>query len=206
MNNKKGKFIAFEGLDGAGLTTQSQLLTDFLRKKGQEVISTKEPTIESEAGRKIKQILDEKIKAAPDEIQKLFIEDRKHHLENLIMPSLDAGKIVISDRYFFSTIAFGAINNDFDWLVSLNKDFLLPNITFLLMVRPEVCVRRIERRGEGIKFFEKIKKLKKAYKNYEKIAGQFKNVVVIDGEKSIEEVFHSIREKVYLILGERFSN
>lgn len=193
---KKGKLIAFEGLDGAGLTTQSRLLADYLRRAGRKIILTKEPTLESEAGRKIKQILDEKIKAEPGEIQKLFVEDRRHHLKNLIMPALEAGKIVISDRYFFSTIAFGAINTDFDWLVGLNKDFLLPAATFLLMVKPEICVERIIMRGEGVKFFEKLDKLKKAYENYKKIAETYKNIHVIDGEKSIKEVFESVRKIV----------
>ncbi len=195
MRNHKGKFIVFEGIDGSGLTTQSRLLADYLEDKAYNIVLTKEPTTDSETGKKIRQILDEQISVGPEELQKLFIEDRKWHLENRILPALKGGKVVISDRYFFSTIAFGGINLDFEWLVGLNKDFLLPDITFLLKVRPEACVERIEKRGEGIKFFEKLEKLKKAYENYEKITGRFGNICIIDGEKSIGEVFENIKAK-----------
>ncbi|PJA63105.1 MAG: hypothetical protein CO161_02845, partial [Candidatus Portnoybacteria bacterium CG_4_9_14_3_um_filter_44_9] len=171
--------MVFEGLDGSGLSTQAKLLGDYLQNRGpahiatparsdaassgersvaggREVILTKEPTMDSEAGRQIRAILDEKIKIEAAEIQRLFVQDRKEHLDNLIIPALRAGKIVISDRYFFSTLAFGAVSSNLEWLIGLNKDFLLPDMTFLLLVRPEICVDRIIKRGEGVKLFEKL--------------------------------------------------
>jgi len=99
-NTNKGKFIVFEGLDGSGQSTQAGLLKDFLLEKGYEVILTKEPTIESEAGRKIRKVLDKKLNLSPKELQELFAQDRKEHLENIIIPALKQGKMVISDRYF----------------------------------------------------------------------------------------------------------
>ncbi|MFH1841540.1 MAG: dTMP kinase, partial [Candidatus Nealsonbacteria bacterium] len=117
----KGKFIVFEGLDGSGQTTQANLLKDFLEEKGKEVVLTKEPTKNSEAGRRIREILDEKEKLDPIDLQRLFIQDRREHLDNLIIPSLKEGKTVISDRYFFSTIAFGASDGvDRNWLIEAN--------------------------------------------------------------------------------------
>lgn len=195
-NKYKGKFIVFEGLDGSGLSTQAKMLGDYLKAGGHEVILTKEPTMDSEAGRQIKMILDEKIKTEPAEIQKLFVQDRKEHLDNLITPALKEGKMVISDRYFFSTFAFGVVSSDMEWLISLNKDFLLPDMTFLLLVRPEICVDRIIKRGDGIKLFEKLPTLEKVYKNYRIIAERFENVYVVNGEGSIEEVFEKIKNKI----------
>jgi dTMP kinase len=163
---------------------------------GHEVILTKEPTMDSKAGRQIRMILDEKIKIDPSEIQKLFVQDRKEHLNNLIIPALKEEKIVISDRYFFSTFAFGAVASDLEWLIDLNKDFLLPDVTFLLLVRPEMCIDRIIKRGDGIKLFEKLPTLKKVYENYKIIAKMFEGVRVINGEMTVEEVFEKIKKQI----------
>jgi len=222
-NLYKGKFIVFEGLDGSGLSTQAKLLGDYLQNRGpahiatparsdaassgersvaggREVILTKEPTMDSEAGRQIRAILDEKIKIEAAEIQRLFVQDRKEHLDNLIIPALRAGKIVISDRYFFSTLAFGAVSSNLEWLIGLNKDFLLPDMTFLLLVRPEICVDRIIKRGEGVKLFEKLPTLEKVYKNYQIIAERFENIHVVNGEESAEEVFEEIKNEISKLL------
>ena len=199
MNGIKGKFIVFEGLDGSGQTTQSYLLRDFLESKGFQVVLTKEPTLESESGKKIKRILQEEIKVSPLKLQELFTQDRKHHLKNLILPSLKKGKIVICDRYLFSSYAYGSINLDLDYLKKLNKDFILPDIVFFLDVSPEVCIDRIRKRSVNIELFEKIEILKKVYKNYHKIFKDFKNVYIIEGGKSIEEVFTQIKEIIIKI-------
>ncbi len=195
-NSYKGKFIVFEGLDGSGLSTQAKMLGDYLKAGGHEVILTKEPTMDSEAGRQIRAILDEKIKTEPAEIQKLFAQDRKEHLDNLIIPALKEGKIVISDRYFFSTFAFGAVGSDLEWLIGLNKDFLLPDMTFLLLVRPEICIDRIIKRGDGIKLFEKLPTLEKVYENYKNIAKMFEGVCVINGEMTVDEVSEKIKKQI----------
>ncbi|MBI4812240.1 dTMP kinase [Candidatus Falkowbacteria bacterium] len=206
FDKKMGWLIVFEGLDGSGLSTQTKLLGDYLKVGGHGVILTKEPTMDSEAGRQIRTILDKKIKTEPAEIQKLFVRDRKEHLENLIIPALEKGKVVISDRYFFSTFAFGAVDSDLEWLIGLNKDFLLPDLTIFLLVRPETCIERIIKRGDGIKLFEKLPTLERVYENYKIIAERFsiqdgsassgKNVCVINGEGSVEEVFEEIKNKI----------
>lgn len=197
QNKYPGKFIAFEGLDGSGQSTQAKLLADFLAGLGFEVVLTKEPAIDFETGRKIQQALDEKEKISPERLQELFVENRKEHLEALILPALRQGKVVIVDRYFFSTFAFGASDGlDLEWLIGLNDGFLLPDITFILKVRPEVCVERIEKRGEGIKLFEKVVKLRKVWQTYKLMPSRFKNISVIYGERSIEDVFSQIKNIV----------
>jgi len=126
------------------------------------------------------------------ELQKLFIKDRAEHLRKKIIPALKSGKIVICDRYFFSTLAFGGLNVPMEKLIALNEKFIYPDIIFFLKVRPEECLRRINKRGEGIKFFEKIDKMRKALKNYQKAIKLFKNVLVINGEKTIKEIHQKI--------------
>ncbi|MEK9134870.1 MAG: dTMP kinase [Patescibacteria group bacterium] len=193
-NPYAGKFIVFEGPDGSGQSTQAALLKDFLIKQEYNVILTKEPTRDSEAGKQIRQILDTKITMESQKIQELFAQDRKEHLENLIIPALKESKIVISDRYFFSTFAFGVSDGlDLEKLISLNNNFLYPDIVFELKVNPEICIQRIEKRGEGIKLFEKIDKLTKVWQVYETLSKRFENVYIIDGEKTIEEVFSQVK-------------
>lgn len=194
-NIYRGKFIVIEGLDGSGQSTQAELLRDFLIKEGYEVILTKEPTRDSEAGKKIKEILDGKIKIEPQKLQELFVQDRNEHLEKLVIPALKEEKMVISDRYFFSTFAYGVADGlDLDWLIKINNDFLLPDLIFILKVSPEVCIQRIEKRGEGIKLFEKKEKLEKVWKTYEILPSRFKNVYMINGEKTVKEVFSQIKD------------
>ena len=196
-NSYPGKFIVIEGLDGSGQSTQVALLKDFLIKQGFEVITTKEPTQSSEAGKKIKEILEKKIQSESIQFQKLFAQDRLAHLENTITPALRQGKTVISDRYFFSSFAYGTADGaDLEELIKLNNEFLLPDLTFLLKVRPKVCIGRIEKRGSVKTLFEKQERLEKVWQVYEKLFSRFKNIKIIDGEKSIEQVFEQIKSKL----------
>ncbi len=194
-NNYSGKFIVFEGLDGSGQTTQVELLKEFLEKKQYSVVATKEPTQDSKAGLKIKKILTEKIKIDPFELQKLFAEDRACHLREIIIPNLKDGKIVISDRYFFSSFAFGSADGaDLEKIIELNNQFLLPDICFLLKVSPKECIKRIEKRGEPKTLFEEERKLAKVWHFYEIISKRFKCIKIIDGEKPIDDVFNDIKK------------
>ncbi len=196
-NSYPGKFIVIEGLDGSGQSTQVALLKDFLIKQDFEVIATKEPTQDSEAGKKIKKILTEKIEIDPWELQKLYAQDRKEHLEKVIIPALKRERIVISDRYFFSSFAYGTAHGaDLEEIIKLNEDFLYPNITFILKVRSEICIERIEKRGDPKTLFEKREQLSKVWQVYEKLSSRFENIKIIDGEKSIEQVFEQIKSEL----------
>jgi len=196
-NSYPGKFIVIEGLDGSGQSTQAELLRDFLAKKGYNVVLTKEPTRDSEAGRKIREILNKKSGILLEELQKLFAQDRKEHLENLVNPALKEGKIVISDRYFFSSFAYGASSGiSLDWLTKINDNFLMPDLTFTLRVSPEVCMERIKKRGKDRTFFEEREKLEKVWQTYRLLPDRFENIYIIDGEKTIEEVFSQIKNLI----------
>lgn len=200
-NNYAGKFIAIEGLDGSGQSTQVQLLSDFLIKNGHSVVSTKEPTKDSEAGKKIRQILNkntsENTPVKPVYFQELFAQDRGEHLEKLVVPALREGKIVISDRYCFTSFAYGMAEGvDLDYLIKINENFLMPDLTIILKVSPAVCLKRIEERGSKKEFFERMDHFSRAVKNFEILPERFDNVYIIDGERPIDGVHQNIKALV----------
>ena len=195
-----GKFIVFEGLDGSGQSTQAKLLKEFFERQGRGVIATKEPTSASDAGREIIEVLKKRKTADPKTLQELFVEDRRAHLENLILPALEKGDIVIGDRYAMSTMAFSAIACDEGWLIEINKDFLWPDMTFVLQVRPEVSLGRIHKRGKPEELFETMEKLTNVSTQYKNLIPRFKNCFGIDGERSIEEVHERVWKEAQKIL------
>ncbi|MEK7138420.1 MAG: dTMP kinase [Patescibacteria group bacterium] len=193
----KGKFIVFEGPDGSGQTTQAEVLRRYFQEKNIPVILTKEPTKETEAGRKLSDVLNHRIEATPNEIQELFNEDRKYHIETLILPSLNEGRIVISDRYFFSSIAYGPEDYDHE---SVYENFPLPDLTFILEISPEESIQRILKRGKPVQLYETKEKLSKVMVNYRNLASKFPNVHILDGERPAEVISQEIIELVSKIL------
>jgi len=185
-------FIAFEGLDGSGSSTQSRMLADRLEKNGQPALLTKEPTSDSPIGKLIREILQHKWSASPEGLQLLFSADRAEHLKNEIEPALEGGQVVITDRYLFSTLAYGGMNVDMKWLKELNKHFRLPDMTFLFKLAPEECIKRIAGRGSDFELFEKTDKLSMIWENYEKIAENSPNIHVIDATRTIEGIAEEI--------------
>jgi len=193
-NPYKGKFIVFDSLDGAGNSTQVKLLADYLNKIGKKTHITKEPT-SGLIGGLIKSQLTHDWKSSQVCLQLLFSADRAYHLEKEVIPLLKKGINVISDRYFFSTMAYGNLEiKDLDWLIEINKKFILPDLTFFLKVSPKICIQRIKKDRFEITLFEKEKVLEKVWKNYEILAKKFKNVFIINGERSIEEIAKEIKE------------
>jgi dTMP kinase len=195
-NPYPGIFIDIEGLDGSGSSTQISLLSKDLKEKGYKVFVTKEPT-NNVVGGLIRGVLTNSLQLPADGLQLLFAADRAHHLEREIIPMLRSGSIVITDRYFWSTMAFGSINLPLDWLVELNRFFLVPDATFFIDVSPKTCVERIKKDRFEIELFETEEKLKKVRESYQKIMDRFpKDVEIVNGERSIEEISRDILEKV----------
>lgn len=190
----EGKFIVFEGLDGSGLSTHAEILKEFLKRDGRPAILTKEQTI-TMIGGLIKSILRKEIITSPLALQLLFVADRAHHLSSEIEPALQEGKIVISDRYIFSTVAFGAFDIDMEFLKLINSKFRIPDLTFIIDAPPEVCIKRIsEQRLSHLELFEEKEKLEKIRNNYMKLKDYFPNVYVINSNRPVEEVAKEIRE------------
>ena len=203
-NPHKGRFIAFEGLDGSGQTTQANLLKNHLTKKGFKVILTKEPTKNNKAGKFVNKILNQDKKLSLNKLKKLqkrFAKDRNWHQENIVIPSLKKDKIVITDRSQFSSFAFGAASGiDLDYLLKINEKFIEPDIIILLKTSPKTSIQRIQKRGIEETIFEKEKQFKKVWDVFEKLAKRFKNIIIINGEKSIEEIHEKVWQIVRKIL------
>lgn len=194
---EKGKFIVFEGLDGSGQSTQAQLLKDYLEKeKNIQVVLTKEPTRELTVSLLIQKVVKKEISITPAALQLLICADRAEHLEKVIIPALAKGFWVISDRYFYSAMAFGSLDLDVNWLIKVNEIFLKPDITFLLKVDAEICIKRIDENRDKRDFFEESEKLKKIWQTYEILSKRFPDIKIINGEKSIIEVASDIKENL----------
>jgi len=196
----KGKFIALEGLDGSGQSTQAELLKKWLESKKIKVILTKEPT-NNLLGGIIKAVLRKELKLEQDALQLLFSADRAHHLASEIIPALEKGFWVITDRYMFSTLAFGSIEGlKMEWLNELNKNFLVPDATFFLDVKPETCIKRMESRSSR-DLFEQEEILRKVRQQYLKVKELgYDKFYVLDGEKAVEQVHEQITEKIKILM------
>ncbi len=194
MTQARGKFIVFEGLDGSGKSTQARKMKEYLESLGRTVVFTHEPTEDSAAGQRIRRVLQHK-EAFPkaEEFQLLYVEDRRSHTRDVILPALEKGVDVIGDRYFLSTVAFGTIGGcDIDWLHEINKEFAPPDLTFIIDTDPEICLSRLAYRGEGLEYFERQARFGKAQETYRLMPARHKNVYVIDGNKSIEEIWNAV--------------
>lgn len=198
----KGVFIAFEGIDGAGLTTQALLLEKYLREKGYRVVLTKEPT-DGLLGGIIKAALRGEWKTDPATLQLLFAADRSHHVRHCILPALSEGKIVVCDRYVLSSLAYGSVDLDYEWLLEINKVFPVPDITFILDLEPKIALERIRVSRFSYELFENSFKLNAVRENYLRLANKYDNSVIIDASKSIEEVHSTVCRYVKKILAEK---
>jgi dTMP kinase len=194
-----GFFVVFEGLDGSGSSTQAKLLSDYLKERGYIILLTKEPT-NNLIGGLIRGQLTHEWKSSQECLQLLFAADRAHHLKREILPALKNGYIVISDRYIFSSIAFGGLDLDMRWLEKINEKFLMPDVAFLLKVSPEICLQRIGKRDAGFQLFEEKEKLNKIWGNYKVIQKRYENIHMIDGGKSVEKVHGEVVNTIDSVL------
>ncbi|MGC8710553.1 MAG: dTMP kinase [Candidatus Micrarchaeia archaeon] len=191
MQKSKGLFVAFEGLDGSGNSTQAMLLETYLRKAGRKTILTKEPTT-GIIGGIIKSSLAGELKISSEATQLLFASDRAQHLKTQIIPALKNGVIIITDRYLFSSLAYGTASGlDPKWLYEINRRFLMPDLTFFIDVSPETSIKRISAGRFNFELFEKENSLSKVRKEYKKLAKEY-NFEKINGEGSIEAVHKKV--------------
>lgn len=184
-----GVFIAFEGIDGAGKTTQVALLADFLTSHGKVPVRSKEPT-GGHWGRLIRASAAHGRMSLADELHALT-EDRKEHVRDVIQPALDRGGIVLLDRYFYSTIAYQGSRGGDPVAVAeqMVRTFPTPDVVFLLDVPPTVGLIRVEDgRGDTPNEFEQHANLRFAREVFLKLAEIRQEVVKIDGTRPTGEV------------------
>jgi len=192
---QRGFFIVFEGLDGSGKTTQAFLLKEFLVKKGYDAVLLREPT-EGYWGGKIKELLSNGRKEiSPQEELNLFIEDRKDNINKNILPAMRENKVIIQDRYYFSTIAYqGALGVEAQQIRSVNEAFALkPDLVFYLEIEPELGLKRIDAGRKGKRdAFEKAHYLSKVKTIFDSFNDPF--IKKINGSHPLDSIKKNINE------------
>ncbi len=199
-------FITFEGIDGVGKSTQLDLLEKFLIAQGKEVVMTLEPG-GTELGQEIRHLLlHRKGDVSPRAEALLYAADRAHHVATKIRPALAAGKVVLSDRYFDSSVAYQGAARELDveevkqislWAV----DHLIPDLTVLLDLPADQAIARRSSKGtepdrlesEQLEFFER------ARSEYLKMAIELR-FLVIDATDSVDQIHQQVLGRVKTLL------
>lgn len=203
-NSGPARLIAFEGLDGAGTTTQVRLLADRLRQLG-NVWTTQEPS-SGPVGLQIRMVLEHRLTVDPATLATLFVADRMDHLYHDdgtrgIVAHLHDGVHVITDRYYLSSFAYQGLSLDWDWLWDLHARCIRPNLTLFLDVPVEVCLARIAAgRGEHFELFENRQALTHIRQSYltaiERLRAAGDAIEIINGDAPPEQVRAMIWERL----------
>ena len=200
----KPLFIAFEGIDGSGKSTQAKLLAEKMTAEGHKVHLTFEPT-DGNIGRMLRSILKGEVKADERVIASLFTADRLDHLlneSNGVMKKLEDGYSVITDRYYFSSYAYNGTHVSLDWVINANKlsaEIRRPDMNLFIDVPPEVCMARLNSNREKIELYETQGNLTKVRTRYLEVFEMMKKVEkiwVVDGNRDPGLIAEEIWEKV----------
>ena len=194
---EKGLFITFEGADGCGKTTQIKLAAEYLKNKGYDVILTREPGAKG-LGEQLREILLNYDGIVSDRCESfLFLADRAQHIDTIVVPAVDAGKIVLCDRHIDSTVAYQGYGRGQD-IEQINKLNMIatnnrkPDLTIVFDIDVETSMSRVgsekdRMESSGTEFFNKVRH------GYLEIAKQEpQRVRVLDSAKSIEEIHESV--------------
>lgn len=195
-------FIVFEGIDGSGTSTQIKKLVERDLKK---FVATAEPT-KKETGLFLRKMLGGDFSVDSKTAAYLFAADRCEHIygKDGVIDLLNQGKIVVSDRYFFSSLAYQSVSCGNELPRLLNSQFPLPEILFYFYIDPEISLKRVEDRNEKKEIYEKIDYQKKTAALYEEVINEYSKpelkgemkIIKIDASKSIEEISQIIWQNV----------
>jgi dTMP kinase len=196
---RQGVLIVFEGTDGTGKSTQLQLLSHYLLTKGYPVITTREPT-EGQYGRKIRSLYMNRDKYSRDDELELFLADRREHVQGLLAPALEQGKVILCDRYFLSTAAYqGARGFDPETILAMNRFAPDPDLALLFQIPLEIGLKRITLgRGDELNDFEQRESLDRVAAIFASIKRPY--IRHIDASGSIEKVHRMVLEYVNPVL------
>jgi dTMP kinase len=191
VTETRGRLIAFEGIDGAGKTTQARRLAATLRADGLEVIETKEPT-NGPIGQRIRASA-QTGRLPIDEELALFVADRREHVATLIRPALARGAWVLVDRYYPSTVAYqGARGKDPAELLALNESFApRPDLLLIFDIDPRIGLARVRARGDVADLFEQVDQLAAARAVFATLSGD--HVRTVDASADVDAVEGQIR-------------
>ena len=201
---KTNLFIAFEGIDGCGKSTQVKLLTESLKNAGHRVYSTYEPT-DSPIGSVIRNIFKHRIEADHRTIAGLFVADRLDHLLNKtngILKKIEEGFTVVTDRYYFSSYAYHGTHMSLDWVIEANSmaaELLKPDLNIYIDISPEVGMKRLGKGRNSMELYETSENLINVRAKYEEAMELLKfkeNIFKTDGNRSPELIASDIWKEV----------
>lgn len=198
-NNYPGKLIVFCGLDGSGKTTLINNLNDYLCNLSLTPVLTKQPTPNMRNNHIFRVFQDQKDKCGYDyrALSLLAAADRLQHSSQVIVPALNSGNVVISDRYFYSCLAnlqARGYENDL-WIYDIAKEIPFPDVSFFLDISVEKAIKRVRSRANEKNRYIDIEMQYKLRDNYLKIANQV-NGVIISTDKEIEDAFNIVKSHV----------
>jgi dTMP kinase len=197
-----GLFIVFEGIDGTGKSTQVHLLADKLRQLGYAVVATREPT-DGPYGQRIRELFVDRGAVSREEELALFIADRDQHVKEVIAPALEDGCVVISDRYYLSTVAYqGANGMDPQYILQKNENFPVPDMAIILEIEPAQGIKRIQdQRHEHPNSFEDEVNLQKVAAIFAAMGQDY--IERIDGSGTIDTIHHQVFAAVATVLARK---
>ena len=199
-------FVVLEGIDGAGTTTQTELLVRHLTGRGRAAVATREPS-PGPVGRLLREMLAGGHAPAPGQpvagstMALLFAADRRDHLQREIEPALAAGKDVVSDRYLLSSLAYQAEEADRLWVSQLARGVRRPDLTILLDLPIAAAAQRRARAGRPVERYDADGFLSRVAQNYRDLAALDDGVVVLDGTPDVDQVAAAIAR----VVGQRLS-
>lgn len=209
MPHKKGKFIVFEGIDGSGKGTIIGMAAEFLGGCGvpaEKIAITKEPTT-GKFGKKIREILsgNEPPEAHSEELLKLYVEDRRTHVKTAIEPAVLSGKIVLCDRYKYSTIAYQCAQGiQLEQTIEPSAPFPIPDLTIILDIPVPQALERItnDARRARLEKFEQQQFLETVRQNFLRLPQLLpeENIQIIDASLPKEGVFEQVQPLLEMAL------
>ncbi len=187
----RGLFIVLEGIDGTGKSTQARRLGERFTARGRDVVVSREPT-DGPWGAKVRESGGSG-RLSPEQELECFIKDRRQHVEELIAPSLAAGKVVILDRYYFSTMAYqGARGFDSAEIRRMNEAFApVPDLLLILDLDVDLALQRVGARGDTANEFEMRESLQRCRDIFLSLADE-EFAAVIDSSAGLEDVTREI--------------
>jgi dTMP kinase len=197
MKLRKGVLIVLDGIDGTGKTTQAKRLLAALIKKGLDAVYFREPS-DSRWGLAIKSKAAVADSLTPEEELDLFQKDRKHNVEKNLKPALEEKKVIVLDRYYFSTIAYqGARGIDPDSIRRQNESFAVkPDLVFILDIAPDTGLKRIEKGRKNMEsHFEREDYLVEVRAIFSRLEGE--NIHHIDASRQEEDIYKDIEKIVF---------
>jgi len=198
----RAPLIVLEGLDGAGTTTQAQLLVEYLRSCGQLVHLTREPS-DGPIGRLIREMLMGQHALSEKSISQstfslLFAADRLDHIQREVDPQLTSGVTVVSDRWYHSSLAYQGTGADRDWITTLNARARRPDLTIFLQVRPEIAAQRRVTAGRAQELFDDLRMQQKVDAGYRatltELIARGERIEIINGDLAPDAVFQRIKQ------------